>query len=131
MNVLGNYEVLFAHFGPDEQVSVPKEYVWSDCCSIDMAVARVAVNIEDNDVSGRDLFGGIVRDETKQPVAVVTMRGGVQTVEQAAEFIENAKALMGMRWQGERPSPPVVPFVGWTRPTPTNTTSTRRATSRA
>lgn len=87
-------EVLLAHFDTDEEAMVPREFTWTDVSSIDMAVARVAEYIEDNDVSGRDWFGGIVRDEAKNAVACVTMRGDVQSVEEAAAFIASAKRLM-------------------------------------
>lgn len=90
-----NLQVLLAHF-EGETTMVPRNAQWVNVTSVEDAVAKVEEYVGIHDCGARDWFGGIVRDG-KKPVAVVNFNGRVSTPEAEAQFIINAKRLMGKK----------------------------------
>lgn len=92
-----NLQVLLAHFDFGENSMVPRNAIWVDVDSVEQAAMKVEVYVDENCLGMRDWFGGIIRDGDKKAVAVVSLRGNVETVEQNAAFINNAKKLMSKK----------------------------------
>ena len=87
-------QVLLSHFNYNEVSMVPKKFQWVNVASQEDAIAKVKKYVDENGLGGRDWFGGIVRDEKKNPLYCISMYGRVETVEEAAGFINNAKKLL-------------------------------------
>lgn len=91
---MANLQVLISAFYEGELALTPSKFEWVDVGSVEEAAEKVSAFVDENGCGARDWFGGIVRDEKKAPVAVISLRGRIQTVEENATFIQNAKRLM-------------------------------------
>jgi len=89
-------QVLIAYF-EGEVTNVPRNAKWVDVDSLEDAVLKVTTCIEENGLGSRDWFGGIVRDEKKQPTHIVQYNGRIKVAALSgddAQFIKNAAKLL-------------------------------------
>lgn len=91
-------QVLVAHFGCTEMSMTPRNAKWIDVASLEEASTVATKYIYDNDLGSRDWFGGIVRDDKKNPVAVIQFNGRIETdLSGEAGFLSNAKKLIAKK----------------------------------